>query len=666
MAGLTLEQLQKMGAKPVASSGGGKTLGQLQAMGAVVPQGGAIKRPVQPSSDAATRFQQGLQTSPFDPVLKWGGNVVSGAAKALATPFTRTAGTIVAGGAALGGNAPTQEETDAMGMFKPYGTPMEAAGGAMQAGAEVVAAPIMAMGAALGAPAAVTGMTALGTAGLFHGLGKGLETSGAQKKDVLGTVKEVSTQGAIEGALGELSGYGTGLFTDWWKGPRTAPPVKAGAVDEGPIPPGHDDYSPITDKGAKADALAYDKQLEAMKGAKPPTAPVDAKVPPSVESYNAGLGDIAKNKLQAAEETLKAVPGRIQTNAKAAAEETALMARQTPVVREAVTNGVSLKDAKITEGLDEPTKGVARKMVDSADLIAQGEETATPNAIAGGEVQKRIGMAESIRKEVGTKLGEIAQDIKGEVVNVKAKVLQRLQEVRGLEGLRIDNTGALDFSKTDLTLSAQEAERNAINGYFQDLSGRDAYGLHTFRQAIFDFLGGRKKVLQAPTDMEESAMDAMRKGAADAIETVSPEYKDLNQAYALIMEPLKNLRKLYRGLEGASDDILDEASGNFMQRLTGASKGSMELMKNLDLLDTRLTEFGVPPDTNLLQLQKFNDILKTYYTETVAPGSFAGGIATGVRKGLGGVLDAGVKLATGSMSQTDAVRRAAIKALLGL
>lgn len=67
------------------------------------------------------------------------GKAAGGLAKDLATPFTRTAGTLVSGAESLAGKAPTQEETDKMGMFKPYDTAGQALGGAAQIG--LTAAP---------------------------------------------------------------------------------------------------------------------------------------------------------------------------------------------------------------------------------------------------------------------------------------------------------------------------------------------------------------------------------------------------------------------------------------------------------------------------------------------------------------------------------------------
>ena len=107
-----------------------------------------------------------------------GANALPGLAKGLAKPFTRTAATIVGGAEALGGNAPTEEDTANLKgtMFEPYGTKREAVGGALQIGATLLPgsaeAKALAAGTTLGA--AVKGGAAVGAGtGATYGAGAG-------------------------------------------------------------------------------------------------------------------------------------------------------------------------------------------------------------------------------------------------------------------------------------------------------------------------------------------------------------------------------------------------------------------------------------------------------------------------------------------------------------
>lgn len=567
------------------------------------------------------------------PILAAGGQAITALGKAIATPFTRTAGTIVGAAIGLGSKPEDEQAIQKMGMFQPYDTKREAVGGALQIGATLLPGAREVKGALAAAtaakvPQAVSQATVGGATGLGYGAGSGLEKSGRERSSVLQTVGDVSMSGTVGGATGLTVGAATGNATDWWNKPRAVP-------------------------------QATMEKMVAPKN--------DAQI---LQPKKPDITDITADKVEKFKEFIKAAPDRIAINAKETSENAAFLAKQPPEVRRAITNGVTTRDARVTANLDEPTKKVARQMIEQADLIARGDDGVLPADIAGKQLQKRIELAESVRQDVGERLGESVKGLKGEIVSSRTNVLKEMQKVPGLNGVSINNKGNLNFKGTAMSSSARESERKAINALWNDMRGRDAFNLHQLRQEIFDILGGRTKAANPPTEIEEKALEAIRKGIANSLDDISTQYKTINKEYVKIIEPIKGLRRFYRGLENASGDILDETSGDLMSRFSGKSKSGKQLLMYLGQIDDELTKRGIKPDVDLRKLNDFHDILQNYYLETVKPGGLAGQASLGFKKGLLGHLNdvagKGVSVVSESMSQTDAVKRAALKSLLGL
>jgi len=353
-------------------------------------------------------------------------------------------------------------------------------------------------------------------------------------------------------------------------------------------------------------------------------------LPQSVQS----AGSIVKQKAVGAVRAAKTVPERLNIAAEAGKADEAFLKAKPPEVQKAVSLGIKPMHAERIVKATKEEAGVFKKMADASKQMERGADVSSAD-IAGSELRKRLAEADSVLGSRGQELGEIAAKLPaGPSVGVQEKMLEALRKVPGLNKLDIVD-GKLDFSKTTLGLKTLgKASRDRIAKTFDEITPDTGYDqLHRIRQQIFEDLGGRKKAKMQLTATDEKAFDAIRKGLADTIEAVSPEYRKANQAYAKIAEPMKGLRKLYGGLENSADDILDEKGGLLIRRLTSNLPSSANLKDAIGQIDDILEEIGQKKTVDLKKIQEFQNILDTVY-ELPKETSFAGQSALGASKGL--------------------------------
>lgn len=421
----------------------------------------------------------------------------------------------------------------------------------------------------------------------------------------------------------------------------------------------------------KAGSAVADAGLSTVKKGAEAVADVAATTARSVGKDVAAIADVAagaKDALGRSVQKVASVAGQVPERV-ATAAETAKVASQAleeaaPSVRKAVTAGYDLPTAaKVAEATD-PEKTVFREMKRAADTIAGGAEAKSPADIAGHYLQERISSADSVRKIVGKELGKTVEGLRGEVVPARQNTLARLQEALG-EKLRINNNGSLNFRGTTLSSSENAAARKRISAIWNDVKGRSAFELHQLRQELFESQGGRAKALVKTSSTEDAAVEAIRLGLADSLETISPAYKALNKEYAQIAEPLKKLRQFYRGIENASADILDERSGALLRRLTSNAPSGQNLKAALEEIDKILSSVGKPSQVNLTKLQDFQNLIDELYPEVVKKTGFAGQTALGIKMSKGGITERAIDLVEKMTDATPEFKRKILDELLG-
>lgn len=356
------------------------------------------------------------------------------------------------------------------------------------------------------------------------------------------------------------------------------------------------------------------------------------------------------------------IPKRLEVASDVAKVASAERAASSLAAKEASKMGVKLRHANLIEKAAPQERKVFRDMFNQAKMYEVDRSANSPAEIGGKQLQQRIQSADELRGAIGQELGDAVKGLAGQDAPARLAALKRLQEVPGLKNLKIKNDGSLDFSRTGLSSNLTKTDRSAIEDAFSAIKGKDAEGHHLLRQEIFEVTGGKKRAQVPLTDTQDKALEAIRQGLADVLEKVSPRYRELNKRYALIAEPLKNLRKSFSGFEGASGDILDEASGKLLRRLTNESMGGSKLKLAISKIDDVLAAEGKPSSVSLQKIQDFMNVLDDSF-DIVKDTSFAGQTGLGVGGGVRGAADFLVGKVSEAIS-SKSVRQKALEDLL--
>jgi hypothetical protein len=317
-------------------------------------------------------------------------------------------------------------------------------------------------------------------------------------------------------------------------------------------------------------------------------------------------------------------------------------------------------------------------MVNAAEENTNNRGTTHPSDLVGKEMNRRISLLDQDRKTIGQALGEHVKGLKtkdiGGIEQVQQDVIKRLNEVPGLEGIKTkvgeDGKLELDFSDTAMSGSQTEGARKELQAIFDDMNGKTPYQLHRQRQELFEALGGKKAAQLQLTETQEQGMDAVREGIADSLERISPDYKALNAEYRNIVTPLKEMRKFYKGTEGAAEDVLDAKAGLLARRLTSNVASAPELRRILDEIGTQLAKRGHDvSDVDLNKLQDFYNALNRYYDiskDTTFEGLIKSANANPTEFTPRGIAKKVIDVAAKNTYITKDTQRAAIRELLGI
>lgn len=374
--------------------------------------------------------------------------------------------------------------------------------------------------------------------------------------------------------------------------------------------------------------------------------------------------DLARRGTQAVTDVARStgvqrIPQRVATNIEARrATEQAIKELPTETAKKAVRDGIDIGDVREIENIKTNVdKTLARQLLDTAKQVDSGNRAIDPIEIVGKPIVEKIKQVDIQANKIGQKLGEVAKNLgvvtKPELVDA---VFNRLKSVPGLQGLKLKN-GSLDFSDSTIRSAFTQADRKAIQQAFIEAtrwgSGTRA---HKFRQELFEVLDGKKRALENITSTQERALNAVRQGLADVLESKNPSYKKLSQEYASIVQPLGEIRKLIRATGDISEDILEMNAGLIARRLTSTGITQGQVRNVLRALDA-VSKGKVTQSTEALQ--DLYNILNRYYE--IAPRTgFQGGIKEGVR-GISEMAGDVVKEIGG---QTKAVRQKALEDLL--
>lgn len=342
-----------------------------------------------------------------------------------------------------------------------------------------------------------------------------------------------------------------------------------------------------------------------------------------------------------------------------------------PESQNAIRKGLLPRDVELIKTGNQSERGIFKRIVDAAEDYETNRGTANrPSVILGEEYRKRITGLNSALNDATTLLDDTVTGL-GNVSMPKEQtinsVLERMSNAPGLNGLNIDERGLLDFTNTTLSGSNSATARKEIQRIFNDVVKRadNPERLHLYRKELFEDLGGKTKSGIKLTATEEKAVNAMRQGMADTIETVAPAYKQANERVAKLLDMQKQIRQRFGDVAQGNEDIFDLKSSILLRRLTSNTKTGQEIAGLLRDLETLLgSDYGITFDTNLLRIQEFLNLLDRYYD--IAPDTSLLGIErTALPGSKSEILQKMIDIVGENFKATDETAKQAIRELLG-
>lgn len=386
----------------------------------------------------------------------------------------------------------------------------------------------------------------------------------------------------------------------------------------------------------------------------------------AIPAVSRGLGQAAETISGVAATGLEQagqIPGRIATNvAESRALQQAIEALPRESAKQAARNGVDIADITLLNRIATTEAPAVQRLWQSVRDFSSGVSDVNPVEIIGEPIVNRLKTLQTEARRVGSLLGQEAKNL-GDVtpVELQPSVLTRLQQVPGLEGLKVSSRNVLDFRDTVLATAETVADRNAIQSIYLDaIKKSSGYNKHLLRQELFESLGGKRRANLVLTETTDKAYNAIRDGLADALEQQSLQYKQLSSQYRAVIQPVKEMAK-YLTKAGNEQDLMNLSAGLLARRLTSNAVSNPEIRKVLRAMDQVMEQLG-KREPSVEALQDAYNVLNRYYN--IAP-----------ETGFQGQIQAGIEGATGIssylmgqmrelMGVTPAVKREAFEAYL--
>jgi hypothetical protein len=394
-----------------------------------------------------------------------------------------------------------------------------------------------------------------------------------------------------------------------------------------------------------------------------------AEATPGILSRVSSAASTAGGVIQNIARSAGRIPGNIATNvAEREAQRVAINQLPTQVARRAAENGIDIVDAAAASSISQANKAqknAARRIYDAVRAYSSGKSRVDPAEEVGKTIVDRVKILDVNRRRVGEKLGEAANNL-GNVdgPELNSRVFENLRNVNGLDGLTVDEKGILDFTNTALSTSLTAADRRVIQSAFRDaIKGGTGKSKHLLRQELFEAIDGAKRGSTPITETQDKALQAIRTGLSEVLETKNPQYRTLSNQYRRLVQPLGELRRFMRVHGETADDVLTAKAASYARRLSSASATGPELNAILQRMDDAL---GVRAKDAIStkDLQELYNLFERYYPIS-RPGGFKGQIeAANIPRDGRGLISQAVDAVTATAGQTATVRQKALEALM--
>lgn len=354
-------------------------------------------------------------------------------------------------------------------------------------------------------------------------------------------------------------------------------------------------------------------------------------------------------------QAVRNVPSRIATNVENV-KKTEQVIKQLPQPAQlAVRNGVDIDDVKSVLEINKQQKPALAKLYDITKKFVDGKTKQNPIEAVGKPVITRLNTLKGQVSQLGTKLDEVANGLKGKAVKDYNALVSTVDDSLSKLGVSQRDEG-LDFVGSNLE-GLGSNEKIISNVYNRLRSANDASDLHRLKKYI-DNNVSFGKTSGGFTGEAESLLKNWRSTIDKALDTSFPVYNRVNTELAQRLKPINNLRTFLKSATGFDEDLLQMSAGQLMRRISSNVQSNPAIRQALRDLD-KATKIKGKTSLDIEALVDFYSKLEKYYPEIVGKNTFKGQIQ-GALESSGGILDRVTGAIKSVAGQSENVKRKAI------
>jgi len=299
------------------------------------------------------------------------------------------------------------------------------------------------------------------------------------------------------------------------------------------------------------------------------------------------------------------------------------------------------------------------KMVNSLDKgrkNARFAATNRPSDIVGKSLKSRIVSIKRTNKVAGKRLDVVANDLKGQPVNITNSVDSFLDELKSM-GISFSNDAKLGFKGSDIEgLRGPQAVLNNIVKRMRETKVPDAFDIHRMKKFIDEQVtfGKDQRGLSGKT---ENILKSLRHNLDGALDDAFPTYKKVNETYSDTIGALDS----FQDVAGKKMDLLgpnaDKAIGTLSRRLLSNAQSRIALLDAIDEITSVATKYGAKVNDDIITQVMFIDELGSVFGPS-AKTSLQGDMAKAARSASeGSVTRAALDAAIGSADKLRGINK---------
>lgn len=328
--------------------------------------------------------------------------------------------------------------------------------------------------------------------------------------------------------------------------------------------------------------------------------------------------------------------------------------KSNPAGRQALKQGVDEGIAGPISVASSADKAAVNRMLDVIEKGRKSKQFRTlnrPSDILGDTIVKRYDALKEVNKEAAKNLDRVANDLKGQTVNIDDALGTFFDDLETL-GVSIGD----DFDPIYSPLSIEEIgpAKNFIEKTLKRLkiAGDDAYNIHRLKKLIDEDVAFGKAG-EGLTGNTERIVKILRRNLNKSLGNLSDEYKSVNTQFSDTIEAMNNFGKAAGTRFNPDSPNVSKQVGQRARLMLGRRQVRTDLIDSLYDLDKVAQKYGKTFDDSVgLQVSTVDELERLF--PSFAPTSFEGQIERAVAKAgraaadkniIGIVIEAGAKAA---------------------